>query len=83
MTKIFVKHEEQEVKIRVQDLCTVAELQFKIRKHLKINETDAIFLFFKGFMGRETLHPGGKLLSDIGEVLYVSVLHENCFGAKK
>ena len=82
MVKIFVVHEEQEVKIRVGDDCTVAQLQYKIRRYLKIDDTTAIFLFFKGSFGL-TLHPGGKLLSAIGQTLYVSVLHENCFGAKK
>lgn len=83
MTKIIVVHEEKEVKIRVGDDCTVAQLQYKIRRYLKIDENTAIFLFFKGFMGRETLYPGGKLLNAIGQTLYVSVLHENCFGSKK
>jgi len=93
-TKCVVKFGDNRIfKIKVQDPCTVAALQLKIRKFLKLSEYEALFLFFKfesyGLMGnkqRQRLYNGNKLVSQIlrensVEVLNIDVLKENCFGS--
>jgi len=88
-----VKFDDRTFKIKVADPCTVASLQLKIRKFLKLSEYEALFLFFEfesyGFTGnkqRQRLYNGNKLVSDIlrensVEVLNITVLRENTFGA--
>lgn len=91
--KIVVEFEKQLFKIRVQDTCTVASLQIKLRKHLKMNCEEACFIFFKipyMFGTKERLYPSSKLISEIQYenydvskygVMNVVVLKESTFGA--
>jgi hypothetical protein len=85
--KCIVKFEKFEFKIKVQRPCTVAQLQIKIRKFLKLSEFECIFLFFEiGYFRRARIFSGSKLLSDIlrqdtSEVLKINVLKENAFGS--
>ncbi len=87
LTKCIVKFEGKEFKIKVQDPCTVAMLQIKIRKFLKLSEYESLFLFFEmGIFARSRLYSGSKLVSEIkrlnnGEVLIITVCKENTFGS--
>ena len=86
-TKCIIKYKNREFKIKVTDPCTVAMLQLKIRKYLKLTEVEACFLFFEiGVFTREVLYAGNKLVSEIArynnvDVLIVNVLQENTFGS--
>ena len=89
LIKVIVHAFDREFKIQT-DGGTVACLQIKLRKYLKIHPAGAMFLFFKQpkyLLGiktgyKEVLYPNGMLLSDIpGRPLLCSVLKENCFGA--
>ena len=85
-TRMIITFGDRTFKIRVLDPCSVAALQIKLRKHLQMNEHEAMFLFFRvGYMERERLFPAQATLAEIarqvpGDVVYVSVLRENCFG---
>jgi len=86
--KIVLKYEEKSYNIKVVNTTTVAQLQFKIRKLVKIQECDAMFIFFtySSFTGnKQKLYAQNKLLTDIQieqckQVLEAEVLLENCFG---
>ena len=91
--KIVANFENKQFKIRVQDTCTVAALQIKLRKYLKMNSEEACFIFFKipyMFGRKERLFPASKLISEIqyqyyeiskNGVLEVVVLKESTFGS--
>jgi hypothetical protein len=91
--KICANFENKIFKIRVQDTCTVAGLQIKLRKYLKMTDTEACFIFFKlpHFYGyREKLFQASKLIVDIQRENYdvskngtleVKVLKESTFGS--
>jgi GABA(A) receptor-associated protein len=62
----------------------VADLQHIIRKRIKLNESQALFMFFKG----NTLEPATALVSQVyqkhkdeDEMLYVMYTGESTFGA--
>jgi hypothetical protein len=87
--KIIARYYDREFKIQVQPHTTVGELQFKLRKFLKIHPEEAVFLFFqKGgiiFTG-EALYPGNMMLIDIyrktgKSPIVVNVMKENTFGS--
>jgi hypothetical protein len=88
-TKCIVTFESREFKIKMTNPASVAVLQIKLRRFLKLSEHDAIFLFFKcGYFERERLFPAQTLLSEIMRqnygnqgVLFVTVMRENTFGA--
>lgn len=86
-TRCVVSFNNREFKIRCDQNTCVAALQIKLRKHLQMNEQEAMFLFFRvGYMERERLFPAQATLAEIarqvpGDVIYVQVLRENCFGA--
>lgn len=91
--KIVVEFEEKLFKVRVPDTCTISGLQIKLRKHLKMTDTEACFIFFKipyMFGTKEKLFPAAKLISEIQYenydvskygVMNVVVLKESTFGA--
>jgi hypothetical protein len=88
MYYLIVKFEDKEIKIRLHKDVTVMQLQDKIRKYLKINPEEAIFLFFHVggiILIREVLYPGNKLISSVQrdthmDPIIVTVMRENCFG---
>ena len=87
-TKCIVKFGGREFRIRVIDPCSVSALQHKIRRYLKLDPTQACFLFFEmGYFNRERMFSGSKLVSQImvenygAEFLIVNVLLENTFGS--
>ena len=76
--------------VKVQRDCTVCQLQYKLRKFAKLEESEGVFLFFVyyGFLGnkKERLYSGNKMLGEIKEELGQDTLHikmmvDNAFGA--
>lgn len=65
---------------------TVGMLVFKLRRYLKINPAESIYLFFQvGCLGGARLYGVSKLLSEISresgyDVLPIQILRENTFG---
>lgn len=81
--------DDQTFQIKVAPDCSVAALQIKVRKFLKIKPDLAIFLFFQYdglFTTHECLHSGNRLMGDIRaengmDVQIVRVCRESTFGA--
>ena len=82
-------NEWRKFKIAVGRENTVAHLQFKIRKFIKLKQEEACYLFFqkKGLVYgyNEVLYGGNKLLTEIQDELHMDVLKvkiilENTFG---
>ena len=85
--KCIVKFEDNILNIKVTDKCSVFDLQLKLRKFMKLNECEAVFLFFKvnSIFYKDKIYAQSKLLSDIQKELCMTVLHidmlrENAFG---
>lgn len=68
-------------KYLVADTTTVGQLQFAVRKYMKVEPHEAIFMYVNS-----TIHPTQKLVRDIWRTehedncLYIKVFKENTFG---
>jgi len=87
--KCIVQYQGREFKIKCCSNTSVAGLQVKLRRYIKLQDHEACFLFFTdlGYFNKTRLYPGSKLLCDIarenyggGDILHVNLCRENTFG---
>lgn len=85
--KVIVTYDGRNFKVQMPRDTSVSQLQFKLRKYLKMKPTDAMFIFWKAskWFSSEQMFQQGTSLAEIQEetcmtVLECSILLENCFG---
>jgi len=89
-TRIVVKFDGREFKIKISDDCTVAQVIRKVRRFLKIRPEDALFMFWvkPGLLrNSEVIYGSNKTVGEIKEELgieplQIDLMRENAFGKK-